>query len=249
MLLVCLACAGLSGCMTIPSTAPNVAAPTEMSARPGGDVAELPAAKTAKLEMALAEEMVKKGDRGGAIAQFEKARANDPSLDARAAHQLGILYDQIDQPARALVEFQRALNAAPRDAELLNDVGYCYYNRGEWAEAEKYLRQALELDPHRRRARMNLGMALAQQGKTDEALKAFGQEVSPAEAQANLGFILLTQGKREEAKAAYRRALELEPNLPIAQVALRKMDSPPPPPAKPSADPLTLPPDFWKPAS
>ena len=212
-------------------------------------MAELSPEKTAKLQMALAEEMVKKGDRGGAIAQYEKARTNDPSLDGRVSHRLGVLYDEIDEPARSLVEFQRALKSNPRDAELLNDMGYCHYARGEWVEAEKYLRQALEIDGRRRRARMNLGMALAQQGTTDEALKTFGQEVSPAEAQANLGFILLTQGKRDEAREAYHRALELEPNLRMAQAALRKIESPAapqtlPPPAsleEPNAAPLTLP--------
>ena len=129
--------------------------------------------------------------------------------------------------ATALVEFERALKADPHDAALLNDLGYCHYARGEWEQAEKYLRQSVQADGGNRRARMNLGMALAQQGKNDEALKAFGEVVSPAEAQANLGFILLSQGKREEARSAYQQALELEPNLRIARTALDKLASPP----------------------
>ncbi len=68
---------------------------------------------------------------------------------------------------------------------------------------------------------MNLGLTLAQQGRTPEALEAFGKVVGPAEAQANLGFVLLTQGKREDACAAYRQALTLDPSCRLAQTARR----------------------------
>jgi tetratricopeptide (TPR) repeat protein len=44
-----------------------------------------------------------------------------------------------------------------------------------------------------------------------------------------------TQGKREEAKQAYRKALELQPDLDLARRALAKLEAPSPPES--AADP------------
>ena len=144
----CFACGFAAGCAVLPTWAPSTS--TSTSEKPvapeAGDARQLAPDQTAKIQMALAEEMRKKGDRAGAIVQYEKARANDPSLDGHVSHRLGVLYDELGEQARALVEFQRRLKSTPRDAGLLSDLGYCYYGRGEWAESEKYLRQALDVD-------------------------------------------------------------------------------------------------------
>ena len=68
-------------------------------------------------------------------------------------------------------------------------MGYFCYERGNWSEAETWLRKALTAAPKHARARVNLGMTLAQQGKSQEALAEFTAVLSPAEAQANLGMI------------------------------------------------------------
>jgi tetratricopeptide (TPR) repeat protein len=216
------ACGLVSGCLS-PSTSlkPRLDGGGEATAD------HLPSAKTAELQFALAEDLVKKGQGAAAILQFEKARQNDPRLSARAARRLGVLYDLVGEPAKSMTEFQAALKEFPKDAELLTDVGYAYYNRGDWAEAEKHLRLALTVDAQCKRARMNLGMTLVQTGKLEQGLAEFEAVVSPAEAQANLGFLLLAQGKRPEARQAYQRALELEPNLRVARTALEKMEQQP----------------------
>ena len=72
---------------------------------------------------------------------------------------------------------------------------------------------------------MNLGLALAQQGKQAEALEAFSHAVSTAEAHANVAFVLAVQGKKAEALATYRRALEMEPALKIAQIAVQRLEA------------------------
>jgi tetratricopeptide (TPR) repeat protein len=137
-----------------------------------------------------------------------------------------VLYDRLGNATRAVPEFERAVKEHPRDADLLNDLGYHHYNLGRWAEAEKTLRQAVEINPKHTCAWTNLGMTLAQQGRTRESLEAFGHCVGPAEAQCNLGFLLTTQGKREEAKSAYHEALRLEPGLQLAKSALAKLEEP-----------------------
>jgi tetratricopeptide (TPR) repeat protein len=192
---------------------------------PAAKAEELPGKQSAALCLTMAESLEKDGKEADAVGYYERARQLDPSLCDRAARRLAILYDRLDDQARAMTEFQELLRKKPKDAALLNDIGYSCYNRGQWAEAEQYLRRAVAADKANKRAWVNLGMALGQQGKYTEALDAFGKAVTPAEAQANLGFILTTQGKRDDAAAAYRRALQLEPTLKVAQRALAKLEA------------------------
>ena len=77
-------------------------------------------------------------------------------------------------------------------------------------------RKALELKPDNVKALNNLGLALAGQGKLDEAVDGYRRavELKPDHANAhnNLGLALMNQGKLDEAVTAYRKALELEPD-------------------------------------
>jgi len=189
---------------------------------------ELPGKPAALLLVTMAEGLEKEGKDADAIAYYERARDLDPNVADRAARRLAVLYDRADEQAKAMHEFQEQLKKKPKDASLLNDMGYSLYNRGQWAEAENYLRRAVSQDKNHKPAWVNLGLALAQQGKDQEALEAFSHAVSTAEAYSNLGFVLAVQGKKPEAIAAYRRALELEPALKIAQAAVQRLEAPSP---------------------
>jgi tetratricopeptide (TPR) repeat protein len=205
-------------------------APAAMTAGPGAASAKQQAAQelagkpAAALHLAMAVDLDKEKKVADAILYYEKAREQDPSLKEKVARRLAVLYDQADDQAKAMAEFQELLKKKPKDPALLNDVGYSYYNRGQWAEAETYLRRAVTADKHFKPAWVNLGMTLAQQGKQAEALDAFGHAVTTAEAHANLAFVLATQGKRDEAVAVYRRALTMEPTLKIAQAAVARLE-------------------------
>jgi tetratricopeptide (TPR) repeat protein len=196
---------------------------------------DLSPAATAKVCLATAEALDKEGKAGEAIVLYEKARRNG-AQNPQISRRLALLYDQQGDSPRALEEYKQLLKHNPKDADLLNDVGYCYYNLGKWDEAEKCLRQAVAINAGHARAWINLGMTLAQAKRTDESLEAFQKVVSPAQAQCNLAFILQTQKKYAEAKAAYRQALALEPDLSLARNALAKLEkgsTPAPPPAFP----------------
>jgi Tfp pilus assembly protein PilF len=192
----------------------------------GEATAPLPAATQAQLHWQMAESLDQAGQTAGAIRFYEQARATDSSYADRAARRLAVLYDQVDEQAKALVEFTALVQKHPKDADLLNNLGYSYYNRGDWANAEIYLRKAVAVNAKHARAWINLGLTLAQQDKTADALTAFTKAVSPAEAHANLAFVFTTQGKLVQAKAAYQQALALEPTLPVARTALARLEQP-----------------------
>lgn len=190
---------------------------------------ELPDKDAARLCLRTAAEFEKSGQVEEAIGLYQKARAADPSLTAQASRRLAVLYDRAAEFGKAMEEYEALLKAHPKDADLLNDVGYSHYCRGDWANAESYLGRAVKADPKHKRAAVNLGMALAQQGRWDEALQAFTKVVRPAEAHCNLAFALATQGRTEEAKQHYQRELELDPGMKLAREVLARLENPPPP--------------------
>ena len=89
--------------------------------------------------------------------------------------------------------------------------------RGSRTKRSPAYRRALELKPDYAEAHSNLGIALKDQGKLDEAIACYRRalELKPdfAEVHSNLGIALKDQGKLDEAIACYRRALELKPNF------------------------------------
>src|SRR5437899_5450932 len=75
---------------------------------------ELPPEQNAELAQATAEELEKQGHEIEAIAQYENARQHDPRRPV--ARRLAVLYDRLGDHQRALREYDRALQATPRDA-------------------------------------------------------------------------------------------------------------------------------------
>ncbi len=79
------------------------------------------------------------------------------------------------------------------------------------------MRRALALKPGFAEGHGNLGNALREQGKLDEAVACYRRALELkrdfAEARSNLGNALREQGKLDEAIACYRRALELKPDF------------------------------------
>jgi tetratricopeptide (TPR) repeat protein len=180
--------------------------------------------EAAEVWVALGKQLEAKGHHANAIAAFEKAKQMDNQYVEPLAHRLGVLYDMIDEPSKAQIEFQRALKQNPKNADLLNDIGYSYYNRGNWVEAESYFRKALDHDSKHAKAKMNLGMTLAQNDKYEEAVRVFQEVVPEAEARANVAFLMLAQGKKEAAKEQYLLARSLDPTLKTVQIALEKLE-------------------------
>ncbi len=178
--------------------------------------------ETSRVCVSAAEELAKTGDEIHAILLYEKARRTNPKC--AVSRRLAVLYDRQGDFQKAQEEYLKALKKTPKDADLLNDFGYGYYSRGRWAEAEKYLRQALTIKPGHQHAAMNLAMCVGEQGRYDEALDLFAKVVTPAQARCNLAFILTTQHKWQEAKRVYQEALHIDPDIPLARAALAKLE-------------------------
>jgi predicted O-linked N-acetylglucosamine transferase (SPINDLY family) len=86
---------------------------------------------------------------------------------------------------------------------------------GHFAEAETLYRQYLQRHPLQVEACYNLGLALHQQGRLDDAIACYRQALKLApglvEAHQNLGHAFHTQTRLSDAAKSYRQALALKP--------------------------------------
>jgi Flp pilus assembly protein TadD len=90
-------------------------------------------------------------------------------------------------PARRL--YLQARDFAPGEPAILSNLGMSYLLTGELAEAEKYLRQASEMQGADSRVRQNLALVVGLQGRFAEAEKIAGAELSAEQAAANVAYL------------------------------------------------------------
>lgn len=82
---------------------------------------------------------------------------------------LGVAYKHMGRDELSLDAYKKALELAPSMPEVLAGLGGYYINRNEAQKSEYYSRRALAIDPSLPAANMNLGVALLEQGRFEEA--------------------------------------------------------------------------------
>ena len=111
-------------------------------------------------------------------------------------------------------------------AALLLTLGVLTWEQCGIYSNEKTLWQAtVRLNPGDWVVHYSLGLALFQDGRTDEAIneyqKALQMHPEDADVHANLGTALFKTGKSDEAIAEFQEALRIQPNNSIARYNLR----------------------------
>ena len=144
---------------------------------------------------------------------------------AQAHRRMANAMDRIGQFGQAETHYRLALECNPGDANVWNDAGYSYYLQSRWSDAERCLKTAAQINPSDPRIVTNLGLALAAAGRSAEAYEYMALVTHPAVAHANLGYILAATGRTEEARSHYQAAIQLQPQMASAQVALAKLDT------------------------
>lgn len=139
-------------------------------------------------------------------------------VDAHAA--IGLLYDLRRDGVQAERHHREAVRLSPEDPALLNNLGFSLFLRGKPREAVPVLQQAVQKQPNNRRARTNLGFALAASGDFPRALREFELGGSVAEARNNLGYAYERQGRLAQAFDLYVEAVRLAPRFEVARTNL-----------------------------
>lgn len=125
--------------------------------------------------------------------KLAKAIELDPrSVDAHTV--IAVLYEKIDELARARVHYRRAAELAPEGGDALNNYAAFLCKQGEYAEADALFARAVA-DPFYK---------------------------TPAVAHANRGACALSAGQVERAEESLRRAVQIAPDMPDALYGLAR---------------------------
>jgi len=146
--------------------------------------------------------------------------------EAEGHYKQGMSYLQTDQQ-RAFVSFQKAIQLDPENYDAHYALGSVYFQRKEYADAEREFRTCVTLNPNSGEALNFLGRTLIEQKRFPEAAEVLRKVTlmpiyaTPDVAFANLAEALHSQGDAQGAIQAYQSALKIDPpNVPRAFVHL-----------------------------
>jgi TolB-like protein/DNA-binding winged helix-turn-helix (wHTH) protein/Tfp pilus assembly protein PilF len=168
-----------------------------------------------------------------AIAEFQKSIQLDPNY-ASAYAGLADAYLVLGgygfvTPDEAFPEGKKAaakaLELAPNLADAYKSLGFvAFYYDWDWAESERLLRKAIELDPNNQLVHEFFCSPLHALGKLNEAeaQARIAMELDPMSGWAHddLGWILLTRRRVQDAVNEFKRAIELNPRFAAGHLSL-----------------------------
>ena len=127
---------------------------------------------------------------------------------------IGAVFKQKGMNAEALNANQKAMELAPQDPEVHNNVGVSLKELGRLEEAEASLREALKLNSEYAEAHNNLSNTLKALGRLKEAEASVRQAIALnpdyAKAHFNLGNTLKERGKLDEAETSFKQAIAIK---------------------------------------
>lgn len=166
------------------------------------------------------------GDPGGAVADYLRVLELRPELlDAR----LGLASARLESgsPAAALAEFERVLEGSPDHLEAQVGRASALAALGRRPEARRAYEEVLAERPEDASARLAHAILLAEEGLTGRAEAELGALLDSAaepelraRAAHNLGNLAAQRRAWDEARGLFERALELDPGLLPARLAL-----------------------------
>jgi tetratricopeptide (TPR) repeat protein len=134
-------------------------------------------------------------------------RRNGPELvvtDVADLFSRGIaLEENPSSQGEAIDVYLKVLDMDPSHAAAHINLGTLYYNRQEYALAEKHYRSAIEIDPRYALAYFDLGNVLDETGRIGEAIDTYktALQIAPTYADAHYNLALAYEKVREPRKA------------------------------------------------
>lgn len=128
-----------------------------------------------------------------------------------ALHLLGVIADQMGDPAVAIERVQSSLAIRPDQPVALNNLGNIFAGAERYEEAIDSYQKAIELKPHYGQAHHNLGNVYSAVGRPQDALSSYQNAVAANDGDIDsllaIGTTLEALGQFEEAIVRYREAL------------------------------------------
>jgi len=186
---------------------PQVAEPTNIDIQlvPGQDM-KLPFEMTAE-EQAEARKAAEKAE-----------KRKQSSAEVQGLFDAGLKLASENKHEEAIVEFKKALEKDPEQANIWGNMADSYSKLGKDAEALETFQKAIAVSPNDAALYTNMGVVLSKMGKTAESQEAFKKAASlnpgaAAQNFYNLGATMVNNGKTVEAAEAFKQAIAADPNF------------------------------------
>jgi tetratricopeptide (TPR) repeat protein len=175
-----------------------------------------------QLVISLAQMSERQGDIFQARRHYQQALQKWPGqVDVlRAAARME---DRQNELKLAETLYRQAVAANPQHAGALNDLGLCLARQGQLDPAIQVIEQAITLQPQKALYRNNAATILVEMRQDQRALAHLSAVHGPAEANYNLGQLLVQRGRAADATIYFQKALQYNPELPAAQMALGQL--------------------------
>jgi len=145
---------------------------------------------------------------------------DDEKLRPRAQYYLGLVHYHLGKYKNAVLYLRQHLSHAPESPRVHARIGMCYLQLGEVVKAREACNRALAIDPSDLQARWTLGCALVEEGRDDDALRAFKQILQDApDHQPAFQELVRLRARRDDAEwlqAALRAEIQQFDRLPVA---------------------------------
>lgn len=160
----------------------------------------------------------------------EKQEAEKKASPARRSEvlpdpfQLALYYQKSGDWRMAMKEYLGILERDPLNYQVRDNLGLVYQDLQRYGEAAEEHRKAILIKRDYVPAYNNLGVALLQDGKIEEAFTVLKEGLAIASRDAglhtNLGLVYKKQGERELAVQSFMNSLQFNPNYPEAHYNL-----------------------------
>lgn len=157
-----------------------------------------------------------------AVVQYEQALRLNPK-HVPTLYRMGVVLTKQKKYDDAVAMWKRYIDATGNLASGYSNLGFTYEMAADVPNAEAAYKQGLDIDPKDNSCRMNYGLMLARQNRTDEAKSELAEVLSPAEISYNLATIYEQQGAMARAKEELQNALAENPAMKEAQDKLASL--------------------------
>jgi tetratricopeptide (TPR) repeat protein len=158
--------------------------------------------------------------------EVARAASQRRPLDWRLRSNLAKLLEAAGDPPGAARQWEEVRRLLPHGAEAPFHLGNLA-QPGPGVDVAEYFREALRLKPDAVEVLNGLGLVLAADGKTSEAIQQFEKALALrprfVEARVNLGQVLAGAGRLDEARRHYQTALAQDTNCVAAHINLGKL--------------------------
>jgi tetratricopeptide (TPR) repeat protein len=114
-----------------------------------------------------------------------------------------VLEENPSTQSEAITAYLKVLDMDPMHAAAHINLGTLYYNRQDYALAERHYRSAIQIDPRYALAHFDLGNVLDETGRVEEAINTYKTaiQLAPTYADAHYNIALAYEKIREPRKA------------------------------------------------